>query len=503
MRHWFCFALLLVIASPARVMPATIMQGVISNEVQVQLSSLGATSGDSLVMDVRNLSKVQQIWEVPPGLVVEPQSASAPPMVIRALKGRRVDESRYEAMDRIQLEGGASGQFVLEGYSMDMRRSATTNGAAYTISALRNDLAQMFAISVKTGATSRVVQTAVWLAAMDVPPAQIQAALQLPVAEFNQALNLASTVRSDLKISATPRPAVLPMQSAPTTKPASGEPPLFLEFKKLTIGSDAKRRSATVRMAYRWTVPPEKRPSVYIIAVRFESAEVVSAVVPARMEFDGNDGEYESVVEQGALKGKGDFVYAVLGDMTAATGVEVLNKKFDEFAKQPSKELLSNILRVPVDWRANSDSPLDSALALISAPASAPASQPISVSPMPQFSPKPTPVMAKRPQPSPTATPKPMTRVLEKPQVIDLPLKNGGVLRGELLGMRDGQLVMKGRAWEFEFDPASIGTPQEILAEAQSALQAGRGSHARQLASIAGLLLDDPSPAAAILQQVP
>jgi len=447
--------------------PASLVQGMMDGQARVQIVPLEATSGDSLALEVRNASEAEVAWHVPPGLVAQPENASAPPMAIRRLKGRRVDAQRYEPAEAIMLKPGEGAQYVVEAYSMDLRKPAAGRDTVYTLVAMREDLGQLFHLAGELGASNHVIQAAVWIAVMDVPREQLRQAIPIPAEDFEAATDLALRVVKK----ATPTPPAVRLTPSQTESEAT-EPPLVLEATDVRMGKDRETPAATVALRYRWTVPPPQRPRVYIMALRFEGSGLTSAVVPGRMIFDETEGAYESVVEQGALQGQGELVYAVLQGLTEAADPKVLNQAFDALSKEPSSVLISNLLRVPIRWPGASGSPLDNALAVISnSPATA-----FVPTPRPRVTPQTTPA----PQPAQA-----LDRALPQPLAIELPLPNGGKLKGTLLGVRDGQLVLSGQRRLFVFDPAHLGTPQAIQAHATQATDA---STAAQWAAIASLL---------------
>lgn len=481
---------------------ASILQGMIQGQVRVTLTSArGTTSGDSMSMQVLNVSSSEVTLEVPSGLIARPENAAAPSMAIRALKGRRVDEDRYEPLQSIRLKPNEQAVYVLEAYSVEIGKPAPAQNSVYSLDGMHEDLGRLFAMASKLDVKQGTLQAAVWILTSPLPLEQLKNAIPVSPQEFGVAADLAQ----EAKRKGAPIAPTLPTQSAalqtPVASAARQAPLIVLESTSIQIGQEGKRRSATVGLRYKWSVPPAQRPAVYVVAVRFESSEMTSAVVPGRMVFDGGEGAYESVVEQGALQGKGELVYAVLRDMTEATDSVKLNKIFDEFSKQTPPGVISNVLRVPVDWRTQGDTPLDHALAVISG-------TPVLATVTPAATAIATPIPAQGPAATPKSlmaaaakTPAALDKALATPVTIDLQMKNGGILRGELLGVRQGKLVLKGRMREFEFTPSPLGTAEEILAQAQSAQKSGKMPEAAQWAAIASLLLQDPSPANAILQQ--
>ncbi len=110
---------------------------------------------------------------------------------------------------------------------------------------------------------------------------------------------------------------------------------------------------------------------------------------------------------------------------------------------------------------------------------------------------------AGKPKPTPRArlTPVPLQK-RDWPVYIALPLKNGGILRGDLTGKENGKLVVKVGSQKIRFDPARLKhSPEQLLAEAQSAYAGNHKHTARQYAATAMLLLDDPTEAKALLEK--
>ncbi len=486
----------------------TLGEAIAARRASVKIASLGHLSGDALVAEVSNNSSGNADWSLEPGQLAEPDNALAPRMVIRRVKGRRVDAERYEPLESIQLQRGEKGQFVLEAYSTEIRKPEPAKGTAYLLSQVRPDLAQVFSDATRLGVSGQVVQTAIWILTTDEPMEDLQKAIPVAEKDFHTASDLAQRARPLLPgKSGVAAQAIAPLpQLTPPPAPVSYTPLVMLRADGLTIGQTGKNRSATLRLGYEWQVAPDQRPSNYTVCLRFESAKLTSAVVPGRMEFDGNDGMYQSVVEQGVLEGKGTLVYAVFRDIPETISPVVLTQMFDNLGKEPQSALMSNVLKVPIDWGSKAESALDVALEVISTSptlsnkAGAPEAHLLFTD---KYSAKgnatPAAMMTPTPQPTPQTE---MDRVLPQAVAINLPLKNGGVLTGHLIGCRAGKLVLRGQKVEFEFDPRTIGAdPNDILNQAQAQLAARHPDLAMQLAVIGGMFLADPAPAVAIIQQ--
>jgi hypothetical protein len=221
--------------------------------------------------------------------------------------------------------------------------------------------------------------------------------------------------------------------------------------------------------------------------MRFETPDVTSAVMVANLDFNETEGRYDMVVEQGKLEGRGELVYGVFGNLTTAALQPELEALFDAEGEGAARRI-SNWLRMPLDWGLE-EQPLASA---------SEASSPPKEKDIPLVQDMEETASA---TPRPRLTPVPLED-RDWPVWVALPLKNGGILRGNLSGMQDGRLVVQVGSQRILFDPARLKhSPRELLAEAQSAYAGGGGHSARQYAAAAMLLLENPAEAKALFDK--
>jgi len=483
-------------------LPAAVAQG----QARALIHATGATSGDVLWIEVVNLTSQERRWVIPRGAVAASQSSLAPDMAVRRVKGESVDSKRYAPGEIIQLAPGQTGSFVCEAYSLNFAKADAAPNVRFELSPPQPFPRCLFEEADRSRVPSRVIQAALWIHSNNVALSDL--ARQFPVSrdEFVLAQGLVRMCESRLQgQTAAPGPAIGGAQSAasPTLPPRGAtledlpdlqgakpdqSPLLQLEAGSVSYALTQGEVTASIPILFRWNAARSQRPRQCLSCVRFESQGPPTSAVPKSLPFEDDAGRYDAVVERGILRGRGEIVYAVFRDLTPAADEQLLESLFDN-EEQMRRYRISNVVRVPVDWDSAVLAPAEPALVLAPTP-----------SPTPPPAPQPAPTPASTPQAAalrPQPTPTPRTGPVE----VALPLKNGGILRGFLIGREDGNLVLESRSRRFTYDPKGLKhSPAQLLAEAKRARAAGLPATALQYAATAAFLLDNPSEAEALVQ---
>ncbi|MCX7017006.1 MAG: hypothetical protein NTW86_31345 [Candidatus Sumerlaeota bacterium] len=477
--------------------PSPLIVAIAAGEAQIVATALGGTSGDTLRLEVVNQTAQERTWRLLPGAVALSGNPAVPDFAIRRIRGRSVDPQRYEPTDVIQLKPGETGVYVCEAYSMNFQRENPSSAARYTLSAPRPPLQKLFQAAERANPSTRAMQAAVWGLLTQIKKDDLMR--RFPVSDEEYALAEGLIRMSE----GQPQPALTPLfgssapaptfaaprlatvadlpspSGEPASEPASG-PTLQLKAGFVSFAQRDGQPVASAPILFQWTVPTSARPQTYVGALRFEGEDVVTSVSPGDIRFDEDAGRFDALVPRGDLRGQGDLVYAVIGGVSPQTDPAKLDELFDT-PEELRRQSVSNILRIPVNWDA---------LGAASRPAAAGA--PASSSAAPASRPAATPAATGRRRPRPSSAPTSVE--------VSLPLKNGGMLHGVLIGVENGQLVLEYKSRRFTCDPRKLSeTPEQLLAEALKAHADGRDSTALQYAFAASLLLKDPTEAKALV----
>ena len=140
--------------------------------VQVEISSFGVASGDSLLLKIQRLTPRNMEVFVPKGLLLVREGSSQPAMIVRQLSGILEDEGLYRPALSIQLDSDEIYTYLLEAYSTDFDVDTPTQGTIFTIRLdSKSDAAQILDATERlfgAGGEVTAVQTAIWVATDDI-----------------------------------------------------------------------------------------------------------------------------------------------------------------------------------------------------------------------------------------------------------------------------------------------------------------------------------------------
>lgn len=166
--------------------------------VQAEFQGRGASSGDSILLRLANLTTTRLEVAIAPGTVLKSVSGAVQDMVVERVRGIPAGERSFRPVDRIVLAARATTEYILLAYCLNFERANPRADSRFSVTVAEYpEVQRLFAILFQAPPAQRTVgavQTAVWVITDDVSRRQLQArfpATESDIAGARQLLELA------------------------------------------------------------------------------------------------------------------------------------------------------------------------------------------------------------------------------------------------------------------------------------------------------------------------
>ena len=167
-----------------------IQQGLVEAEFQGR----GASTGDSIIVKLTNLTTSRLEVTIEPGTVLKSVSGAVQDMIVERVRGVPVDERRFRPIDRIVLAAKLTERFILLAYCLNFDRANPGADSRFSVATVENPgVKQLFALLPQLAADQRTVgaiQIAVWVITDDVTRRQLQSRFPATEADIASARQL-------------------------------------------------------------------------------------------------------------------------------------------------------------------------------------------------------------------------------------------------------------------------------------------------------------------------
>lgn len=161
---------------------------------RAELQGRGASSGDSLLLTLTNLTSGRLEVTIAPGTVLKSVSGSVQDMIVERVRGIPLGGRSFRPVDRIVLAARATGEFILLAYCLNFDRANPQADSRFSVAVAEYPEAQrLFAVLSQVAPDQRTVaavQTAVWVITDDVTRQQLQARFRVTEADIAAARQL-------------------------------------------------------------------------------------------------------------------------------------------------------------------------------------------------------------------------------------------------------------------------------------------------------------------------
>lgn len=225
-----------------------------AGKVRINVRGTGSSSGDSVKIDVSkglNASPGEERYNIPPGTKLSPGAGSSvQAMVVARVKGRMVDEHRYEPQEEIMVPATGTTTYLIEAYCAEFEKDNPSSSTVFTLNGSDETLSRILKEARKRDLSSKATQAAVWIQTNHATFEQLSHKLPVSVSDWQQAQD---TVEATRLQPTTTRSEVLNSTSSTQQKGSARDE---YELGSKLIGQG---RYAEAEAAFRRTIDLEPR----------------------------------------------------------------------------------------------------------------------------------------------------------------------------------------------------------------------------------------------------
>jgi hypothetical protein len=132
-------------------------------KASVEISGMGASTGDAILIGVRRNVRETLRLHLEPGTVFQSRSGSAQNMVAVCIQGEMEGPTTYSPASEIVLSDDRRHSYVARGCCVDLEKSNPSDSDGFTISAVDGRLKAICEMGSRRGVSVEVLQAAIWL----------------------------------------------------------------------------------------------------------------------------------------------------------------------------------------------------------------------------------------------------------------------------------------------------------------------------------------------------
>lgn len=163
---WFMAGLLLsVVSLSTEAAGEDLVDAAAAGRVEIQITGLGASTGDSMVITVRRLVPETLRLTLAPGTMIKSGNQQTQDMVTAKIKGERIpgDENRYWVMSEIVLADDRTRSFIVEAYCLDFDKENPNRGSTYRLLSVDPRAKKIILAGKERNVTPEVLQASIWI----------------------------------------------------------------------------------------------------------------------------------------------------------------------------------------------------------------------------------------------------------------------------------------------------------------------------------------------------
>ena len=165
-------------------------QAVKDGKVKVEITGLGGSTGDSILLTVRRQVSEPVRLSLGIGTVFKSASASVQNMVAAKVKGIMVNAESYSPTAEILLADDNKRAYIVEAYCMDFHKENPDTQNAFSLGEVDGQAARIIKAGLGSGASINAIQAALWISRDNVSDAKLQQKFPMPAAELQKAHEL-------------------------------------------------------------------------------------------------------------------------------------------------------------------------------------------------------------------------------------------------------------------------------------------------------------------------
>ena len=156
-------------------------EAVREGKVQVEISGLGGSTGDTILLDLKRKVPVTLRLSLTPGTVFQSTSGNVQNMIGSKIKGERMGPASYRPGSEIYLYNDKKRSYIVEAYCLDFHKSNPGTNDSFLLSQSEDRTKNIIIAGQRKAYSTRVIQSAIWIDRAKVTSSQLKS--RFPVSD--------------------------------------------------------------------------------------------------------------------------------------------------------------------------------------------------------------------------------------------------------------------------------------------------------------------------------
>ena len=141
----------------------TFEQALNEGRIQVEITSLGGSTGDAILINITRKVPEKLRISLSPGTVLKSTTGNVQNMIISKVKGERIGHNSYRPTPEIYLNTDKKQSYIVEAYCLDFNKPNPGLGDNFTISQAEDRTRRIIIEGEKEKYSTRIIQSAIWI----------------------------------------------------------------------------------------------------------------------------------------------------------------------------------------------------------------------------------------------------------------------------------------------------------------------------------------------------
>jgi len=149
-------------------------EAVREGKVQIEISGLGGSTGDTIILDIKRKVPEKLRISLSPGTVFKSTTGNVQNMISSKVKGERMGPVSYRPGSEIYLNTDKKRSYIVEAYCLDFNKPNPGVGDSFTVYQVKDRTKSIIIEGEKARYSTRVIQSAIWIDRAKATPPQLK-----------------------------------------------------------------------------------------------------------------------------------------------------------------------------------------------------------------------------------------------------------------------------------------------------------------------------------------
>lgn len=156
-------------------------EAVREGKVKIEISGLGGSTGDTILLDLKRKIPVTLRLSLTPGTVFQSASGNVQNMIGSKIKGERMGPTSYRPGSEIYLYNDKKRSYIVEAYCLDFHKPNPGTNDSFLLSQTDDRTKNIIIAGQRKAYSTRVIQSAIWIDRAKVTSSQLKS--RFPVSD--------------------------------------------------------------------------------------------------------------------------------------------------------------------------------------------------------------------------------------------------------------------------------------------------------------------------------